>query len=54
MEEKKKINTGLLEKILLAAAEARKQLIEEEKRTNGYLIIADKDGKPIKVPAKDL
>lgn len=54
MEEKKKINTGLLEKIIAASEKARRKLIEEEKRNNGYLIIANKDGKPIKVLAKDL
>jgi hypothetical protein len=33
---------------------ARKKLIEEEKKNNGYLIISDKNGNVIKVPAKDL
>jgi hypothetical protein len=30
------------------------KLIEKEKKNNGYLIIAGKDGKVKKVPAKDL
>jgi hypothetical protein len=30
------------------------KLIEKEKKNNGYFIFSDKDGNPIKVPAKDL
>ena len=52
--EKNKGKNDLLEKIMLAAEKARKKLIEKEKKENGYLIIADKNGNPIKVPAKDL
>ena len=33
---------------------AGSRLIKEEKKNNGYLIIADKNGNVIKVPAKDL
>jgi hypothetical protein len=33
---------------------ARKKLIEKEKKNNGYLVIAGKDGKVKKIPAKDL
>jgi hypothetical protein len=40
--------------IQVALDKAIKELIEEEKARGGYLVIADKDGKPIKVPAKDL
>lgn len=40
--------------IKVALDKAIKKLIEEEKARGGYLVIADKDGKPIKVPAKDL
>lgn len=32
-------------------AEVRKKLIAEEKRKNGYLIVADKNGRVKKVPA---
>jgi hypothetical protein len=32
----------------------REKLIEEEKKENGYLIIGDKNGNVIKIPAKDL
>ena len=34
--------------------QVRKKLIKEEKEKNGYLIIAGKDGKVKKVPAKEL
>ena len=30
------------------------KLIEKEKKNNGYLIVAGKDGKVKKIPAKDL
>ena len=32
----------------------RKQVIETEKKNDGYLVIAGNDGKVKKVPAKDL
>lgn len=44
----------LSDKIKIALDKAIKKLIEEEKTRNGYLVIADKDGKVVKVPAKDL
>jgi len=31
-----------------------KKLIEKEKKNDGYLVIAGKDGKVKKIPAKDL
>jgi hypothetical protein len=34
--------------------EVRKQVIETEKKNDGYLVIAGKDGKVKKVPARDL
>ena len=34
--------------------EVSEKLIAETKDTNGYLVIADKNGKVKKVPAKDL
>lgn len=40
--------------IQVALDKAIKKLIEEEKTRGGYLVVGDKDGKPIKVPAKDL
>jgi hypothetical protein len=42
---------NLIEKGLRKVSE---KLIEEEKKKDGYLIISDKNGNPIKVPAKDL
>jgi hypothetical protein len=47
-------NEDLTEKIQAALDKAIKQVIEEEKALNGYLVIADKDGNIVKVPAKDL
>lgn len=44
----------LTEKIKIALEKAIKQVIEDEKARNGYLVVADKDGKIIKIPAKDL
>jgi hypothetical protein len=44
----------LSEKIQIALDKAIKEIIEREKARDGYLVIADKDGKPIKVSAKDL
>jgi hypothetical protein len=32
----------------------RKRLIEKEKKNNGYLVVADKNGKIKKIPARDL
>jgi hypothetical protein len=43
--------TVVLEKSL---EKVRKNLIEAEKKNNGYLVIADKNGKVKKVPARDL
>ena len=42
--------SAILEKSL---RKVREQLIEKEKKNNGYLVIS-KDGKVVKVPAKDL
>lgn len=41
----------LIEKGLKKVSE---KLIDEEKKKDGYLVISDKDGKPVKKPAKDL
>lgn len=56
-----KNNIGLSEahkelghKVDEALKEVSKKLIAEAKATNGYLIVADKDGQPKKVWAKDL
>jgi len=46
LEEKKAVD-AVLKKV-------SKKLIEETKKENGYLIVADKDGKVKKIPAKDL
>ena len=32
----------------------RKRLIEKEKKNNGYLVVADKNGKVKKIPASEL
>jgi hypothetical protein len=40
--------------IQIALDKAIKKVIEEEKALGGYLVIADKDGNIVKVPAKDL
>jgi hypothetical protein len=40
--------------IQVALDKAIKKLIEEEKARDGYLVRGDKDGKPIKVRARDL
>jgi hypothetical protein len=37
-----------------ALKKVSKKLIEETKKKHGYLIFSDEDGKPKKVPAKDL
>jgi hypothetical protein len=44
----------LSDQIQVALDKAIKKLIEQEKARGGYLVTADKDGKIIKVPAKDL
>lgn len=41
-------------KIKIALDKAIKQVIATEKARNGYIVISDKDGKVIKIPAKDL
>lgn len=53
------MNINDLHKDILAALEkslekVRKDLIEAEKKNNGYLVIADKNGKVKKIPARDL
>lgn len=40
--------------IQIALDKAIKKVIEEEKALGGYLVIADKDGNIVKIPAKDL
>ena len=40
--------------IQIALDKGIKKVIEEEKALGGYLVIADKDGNIIKIPAKDL
>jgi len=41
-------------KIKIALDKAIEKVIAEEKARNGYLVISDKKGGVIKVPAKDL
>jgi hypothetical protein len=50
----KSIKRDISKKLAEGFQKVRKQLIEEEKRDNGYLIIGDKNGNVIKVPARDL
>ncbi len=52
--ESNKIKTDLSEKMKIGFTKARNNLIAEEKKNNGYLIIADDKGNIKKVPAKDL
>jgi len=44
----------LSDKIQIALDKAIQKVIAETKAKNSYLVYADKDGKIIKVPAKDL
>ena len=44
----------LSDKIQVALDKGIKKLIAETKATNSYLVVADKDGKVKKIPAKDL
>lgn len=53
------MNINDLNKDILAALEkslekVRKALIEAEKKADGYIVIADKDKKIKKIPARDL
>ena len=53
------MNINELHKDIIAALEkslekVRRNLIETEKKNDGYLVVAGKDGKVKKVPAKDL
>ncbi|MEO8415093.1 MAG: hypothetical protein ABI472_15605 [Ginsengibacter sp.] len=41
-------------KIKIALDKAIQKIIAEEKARNGYLVVSDKKGGVIKVPAKDL
>lgn len=50
----KKKQEDLSDKIQAALDEGIKKLIAETKAINSYLVVADKDGKIIKIPAKDL
>jgi hypothetical protein len=47
-------NEDLSEKIQIALDHAIKKVIEDARARNDYLVIADTDGKPMKVPAKDV
>jgi hypothetical protein len=44
----------LTEKLNSGFKKVREKLIAETKEKNSYLVIADKDGKIKKIPAKDL
>ena len=50
-EKKRK---DLNDKIQIALDKAIQKIIAEEKARDGYLVISDKKGGVIKVPAKDL
>jgi hypothetical protein len=47
-------NEEVSKKIEAALDKAIKKVIAEEKARNGYLVVADKEGKIKKIPAKDL
>jgi hypothetical protein len=50
-EKKQKDLSGKIKKVM---DKAIKKIIEEEKARDGYLVISDKKGGVIKVPARDL
>ncbi|NOT92250.1 hypothetical protein [Ferruginibacter sp.] len=50
----KKKREDLSEKIKIALDKGIQKLIAETKAANSYLVIADKNGKIKKIPAKDL
>lgn len=52
--EHKYTHEELSEKIKLGFRLAYEKLVKRTKEQNSYLIFTDKDGKIIKVPAKDL
>jgi hypothetical protein len=54
MENKKADIDDLSEKVLLGMKKALKKLVETSAANNEDLVIGDKDGKIMKVPAKDL
>lgn len=55
METNSDLRPGDISKKLQAGfAKARKMLIEKEKKSNGYLIVSDKNGKVKKIAAKEL
>jgi hypothetical protein len=49
-----KKSKNLNDKIKVALDKAIQKIIAEEKARDGYLVISDKKGGVIKVPAKDL
>ena len=53
MENKNK-SEDLSGKIKIALDKAIKKVIAEEKLRNGYLVVADKNGKVKKIPASEL
>ncbi|MEQ1677000.1 MAG: hypothetical protein ABL876_09880 [Chitinophagaceae bacterium] len=50
----KKKNEDLTGKIKIALDKAIKKVIADEKARNGYLVVADKEGKVKKIPASEL
>ena len=50
----KKKTEDLSGKIKIALDKAIKKVVAEEKSRNGYLVIADKEGKIKKIPASEL
>jgi hypothetical protein len=53
MENKDKPG-DLRDKIKIALDKAIQKVIAEEKASNGYLVVADKDGNIKKIPASEL
>ncbi|MCX6315941.1 MAG: hypothetical protein NTW29_01515 [Bacteroidetes bacterium] len=54
MEGNKSIKKSFLELTNQGLALVKKRLIEKEKKNNGYLVIADKNGVIKKIPASEL
>lgn len=54
MEKSKPIKKSFSELTREGLILVRKKLVEKEKKKNGYLIIAGKDGKIKKIPASKL
>jgi len=50
----KSIKKSFSEATIEGLVVVKKRLIEKEKKNNGYLVVADKNGKVKKIPASEL